>query len=171
MNLMRGLAGLTVSVVLLAGCDGQRSNEASPAPAPQAVETPKPAQAPAPAVDTTPIVDPNPMSQPLPEGVVLKLAVHPLKDVTMPRKNGKRPGRRVEFEILEGDPATAMASIHASMLEAGFTVKTGPTTEGDTVREVFSKKNYGLVHARVDGKAPKAGFVDPTAKGFAAMAW
>jgi hypothetical protein len=169
MNLKYGIAGLALTVALLAGCDSQQTAPAQP----QATATPapEPIAPPVPEVDTTPVVDPNPMSKPLPEGVVLKLAVHPLKDVTMPRKNGKRPGRRVEFEILEGDAEAALASIRASMLEAGFTVKSGPTTEGAMMREVFSKKNYGLVHVRVQSEAPKSGFQDPSAKGFAAMAW
>lgn len=171
MNLKFGMAALTLGVALLAGCDSQQATQA---PAPQATTTPAPVEpvtAPVPEVDTTPIPDPNPMSKPLPEGVVLKLALHPLKDVTMPRKNGKRPGRRVEFEILEGDATAALDSIRASMLEAGFTVKSGPETDKGMTREVFSKKGYGLVHVRVQTEAPKAGFQDPAAKGFAAMAW
>jgi len=171
MNLKFGMAAVTLGVVLLAGCDSQQANQAPAQPQATATAPAEPVAAPVPEVDTTPIVDPNPMSKPLPEGVVLKLAVHPLRDVTMPRKSGKRPGRRVEFEILEGDAAAAMDSIRASMLEAGFTVKTPAATEGGMSREVFSKKGYGLVHVRVQSDAPKAGFQDPAAKGFAAMAW
>jgi hypothetical protein len=106
-------------------------------------------------------------SKSLPEGVVLNPSYILRKDWNVAAKNGAS-NRRTEFEYQGETPAQVMTTFAASMLAAGFTAATEPSTENGIVRQSFKKPKYGTVFARAQDFQTKSG---KSAGGILVMSW